>query len=133
MTSGRTLLADALREGLPGWQILSDARVLDSVKQPGACVLWTAKRAKVPSLGLHWFQDDVTLYVLTASDRPELVEDSLDELLLTVAQVLEPLSGFHWDTAERATLDEKWLGYRIPVTCVVQVIPEPVPDPDPPT
>lgn len=122
MTSGRTLLADALREGLPGWQVLSDARVLDSVKMPGACVLWTSKRAKAPSLGLGWFMDEVVLYVLSATDKPELIEDALDDLLIQVAQVLEPLDAFHWESAERATLDEKWLGYRIPVTCFVQIV-----------
>lgn len=124
MTSGRSILAAALKLALPSWQVIADARGLDSVRQPGACVLWTAKRIKAPQLGLSWFKDEVELWILTATDKADLIEDDLDDLLLQVGAVLEPLTSFHWDTAERGTLNESFHGYRITVTCAVQVTPE---------
>lgn len=127
MTSGRSILAEALRGAL-GWLILADARQLDSVPQPGACVLWTERRTKAPTLGLHWFKDEITLLVLTATEDPTKLEDNLDQLLLEVAHALEPLESFTWETAQRVSLKDTFPGYQIAITCFVQVVPNPEPD-----
>lgn len=125
MSSGRKILAEALKAALPSWQILSHARQLDSVRKPGACVLWTGKRTRYPSLGLGWFTDEVTLWVLTAADKPDVIEDDLDDLLAEVMQALEPLDTFHWDTAERDVLAGTFDGYRLTVICAVHLIEDP--------
>lgn len=119
--SGRKMLHSALSATLPGWQVVSDARALDAIRRPGAAVMWTAKRAKAPALGLDWFTDEVTLWILTPTDRPADLEDSLDSLLLTVMEALEPLDAFHWETAERGVLAEKFEGYRLTITCAFRI------------
>ncbi|MFT3832877.1 MAG: hypothetical protein QM711_06090 [Micropruina sp.] len=119
--SGRKLLADALRAALPTWQVLSHTGQLDSVRQPGAVVLWTSRRTRAPKLGLDWFADEVELWVLTATDKPALIEDDLDALLLAVMQALEPLGSFAWETAERAVLADVYDGYRMTITCMWRV------------
>lgn len=123
--SGRKLLADALGAALPAWQILSHTGQLDTVKQPGACVLWTQNRRKAPNLGLSWFIDQVELWVLTATSKPDLIEDDLDALLLDVMAALEPLDSFTWDVAERDVLADTFDGYRLAVTCIFQLTTEP--------
>jgi hypothetical protein len=126
--SGRTILAQALRAGLPGWQIVADARALDPIRRPGAAVLWTASRRKAPALGLDWFADELTLWVLTATDKPEQLEDDLDGLLLQLLEVLEPLTAFAWEQADRGVLADKFEGWRLTVTCCFQLTPTPDPD-----
>lgn len=121
--SGRKLLAGALTAALPGWTILSHARQLDVLTKP-TCVLWTDKREKAPALGLAWFRDEVTLWVLTAADLPALVEDDLDGNLYEVMQALEPLNEYAWGTAERDVLAESFDGYKLTVTCVWQMLPD---------
>ena len=122
--SGRKLLADALKAALPSWQVVSDARALDSVRKPGACVLWTADREKAPALGLHWFKDAVRLWVLTASDKPSEIEDDLDDLLLQAMEALEPLDAFAYERWERGTLNDVFSGYFTDVTCLFSVTPD---------
>lgn len=116
--SGRKLLADALKAALPTWQVVSTARPLDSVKKPGAVVLWTSRIEKAPALGLHWFREECVLWVLTAADKPDAIEDDLDDLLYQVMQALEPLDSFAWDVAERDVLAETFHGYRMTITCL---------------
>lgn len=125
MTTGRTRLAQALRAGLPAWQIVSDLRQLDGVRRPGAILLWTQNRRKAPALGLAWFSDEVTLQVLTATDKPDRIEDDLDDLLLQVMQVLEPLDAFAWETAERVTVADTWHGWQLTITCIFQLTTDP--------
>ena len=124
MTSGRALLAQALRAALPTWQIVSDARQLDSVRKPGAILLWSSKRTKAPALGLQWFADEVTLQVLTATDKPDKIEDDLDDLLLQVMTTLEPLTTFAWETAERVAVADTWHGWQLTITCIYQLTTE---------
>ena len=58
--SGRKLLEAALKAALPTtWQIVADARALDGIRKPGAAVLWTARRARPPKLGLDAVQDEL--------------------------------------------------------------------------
>lgn len=128
--SARTALRDALVAGLSGWQVVSDPRVLDVVRKPGAVVLGTQKLQKVPALGLGWFTCDLTLWVLTAATKPDAIEDDLDGLLLTVLAVLEPLEWATWDTAERLVLADAFDGYKLTVTATVQLVEEPEPEPE---
>lgn len=116
--SGRSELAVALKDALPGWQIVSDARALDSVRKPGAAVLWTVSHRRAPALGLDWFQDEVALWVLTPTDKPADIEDDLDDLLLQLLEALEPLASFAWEVAERGQLNDRYDGYRLAVTCL---------------
>lgn len=120
--SGRTVLRDALTAGLTGWQVVSDPRALDSVRKPGAVVLGTNKRTRTPTLGLGWFTEELTLWVLTATTRPDQIEDDLDALLLQVLQVLEPLDSVRWDVAERLVLADTYDGYKITITTLVQLV-----------
>lgn len=126
--SGRAMLADALSAALPAWQVLSHTGQLDAVKQPGACVLWTSNRRKAPTLGLDWFIDQTEMWVLTATTRPELIEDDLDALLLAVMEALEPLDSFSWDMAERGVLADAFDGYRLTISCVWQAVPDDEPE-----
>ena len=116
--TGRAHLAAALADGLGDWQIVSDARALDSVRRPGAAVLWTSKRQQLTDRGTGWYQDEVTLWILTAATKPADIEDDLDALLFAATQALEPLDAFHWETAERGVLAEKFDGYRLTVVCI---------------
>jgi hypothetical protein len=119
--SARKALRDALSAALEGWQLVSDPRSLDSVRKPGAVVLGTNKRTRVPALGLGWFTEELTLWVLTATTKPELIEDDLDGLLLQVLEVLEPLEWASWDTADRMVLADAYDGYKLTVTTNVQL------------
>lgn len=121
MSTARVQLSEALREVLTDWQIVSDARVLDSVRKPGACVLWTSKRSRNPAGGTRWFTDEVVLWVLSAADAVAL-EDDLDALLLRVMEVLEPLAWANWTEAERGQLMERFEGYRLTVTCSFPIV-----------
>ncbi len=126
--TGRVLLAQALGAALEGWQIVADARVLDSVKRPGACVLWTSKRQRLSDKGTGWYLDEVTLWVLTATDKPDQLEDDLDALLMAATEALEPLDAFHWESAERGNLNDRFDGYRLTVSCVFHTEPETEPE-----
>lgn len=130
MTSGRALLAQQLRDALPAWQIVSDTRQLDGVRRPGAILLWTQSRRKAPALGLDWFTDEVTLQVLTAADKPDRIEDDLDELLFQVMAALEPLDAFAWDLAERVAVADTWHGWQLTITCIYQLTTDPDPEPE---
>lgn len=125
MTSGRTLLAAALEAALPTWQIVTDTRQLDSVRRPGAVLLWTQTRKRAPALALDWFADEITLQVLTAAEKPAAIEDDLDYLLLAVMEALEPLDAFTWETAERVTVADTWHGWELTVTCIFQLTNQP--------
>lgn len=124
--SGRKLLAEALSAALPTWQIVAHARALDGVRPPAGIVLWTTKRTKAPALGLDWFADELTLWALTASDNPKLLEDDLDARLLDVMAALEPLTDFAWTAAERGVLADTYDGWRLTLTCLWH----PTTDPD---
>lgn len=115
--SGRKLLADALKTALPAWQIVSDARTLDGVRKPGAAVLWTARRLRPDKVTLDLLTDEITLWVLTATDRPADIEDDLDQLLDLAIEVLESLDWCVWAEATRGVLAETWHGWQLTVTC----------------
>lgn len=121
MTSGRQMLATALATALPSWMILSDARQLDRLELPGACVLWTQRRTRPEKLSLDLLQDEVTLWVITATDSPALIEDTLDDMLDDVLQALAPLQPFHWSDAERGVLADTFQGWRLTVTCLYNI------------
>lgn len=122
--SGRRMLTEALSAALPSWQVLSHPMQLDAVRQPAAAVLWTQKRSRAPQMDLTWFQDEITLWILTATDKPSLIEDDLDDLLVQVMTALAAHSAFYWDTAERDVLADTFHGYRLTVQCVWQLEPE---------
>ena len=119
--SGRSILAVQLAQALPDWQIVSDARQIDTVQRPGACILWTEKVTRPAKLGLDYMQDEITLWVLTPVDRPQDIENSLDDLLLAVFEALETLEQFAWTEAERGVLAEKFHGWRVPITCMYKI------------
>jgi len=119
--SGRQLLKTALEAALPDWQIVADARALDTIRRPGAAVLWTARRSRPAKLGLDAVQDEVTLWILTATDKPADVEDDLDGLFLAAAAALEPLDWCAWIDAERGTLADRFEGWRLTITCLYNI------------
>lgn len=119
--TGRKLLADALAVALPAWQIVSDARVLDGVRKPAAVVLWTARRMRPDKLTLDFVTDELTLWVLTAADRPADIEDDLDARLGDVMQALEQLPWCAWTEATRGTLDEHFPGWQLTVSCAYRI------------
>lgn len=121
MSNGRTILAAALREQLTGWQVVSDARQLDSVRNPGAAVVWTQMRKRMELNGFEMLTDEVVVWILTAATKPEDIESSLDVLLLEALEVLEGLPEFSWDQAERGVLSEKFDGWRLSVACAYKI------------
>ena len=126
-SSGRRILAAALKTALPGWQVIDAGRQPDVVRKPGAIMLWTQTRKRAPGLSLGWFVDEITLQVLTAADKVDVIEDDLDNLLLQVMTALEPLDQFAWDTAERVAVNDKFHGWQMAITCIFSVTP--IPDP----
>ena len=122
--SGRKLLKAALTAALPGWQIVADARALDGIRKPGAVVLWTARRTRPAKLQLDVVTDEVTVWILTATDKPADVEDDLDELFTAVADALEPLDWCAWTEAERGTLADRYEGWRLTITCLYTITEE---------
>ena len=122
--SGRQLLKAALEAALPGWQIVADARALDSIRKPGAAVLWTARRTRPAKLNLDVVTDEVTLWILTATDKPADVEDDLDDLFTAVTAALEPLDWCIWTDAERGTLADRYEGWRLTITCLYNISQE---------
>jgi hypothetical protein len=129
--SGRTALAETLTAGLPNWLILSDARQLDRVPKPGACVLWTAKRHRLELNGFNYTRDEVELWVLTATDKPADIEDDLDQQFEQVVQVIEAAPAFAWTEAARGVLADKFHGWQITVICAARI--DHTPDPEEPT
>ena len=119
--NGRQLLAEALKQQMAGHQIVSDARQLDSVRSPGAVVVWTQLRKRAVLNGFTMLTDDVVVWVLTPATKPEEIEDSLDGLLLEVLEVLESLPQFTWDQAERGVLSDKFDGFRITAECAYKI------------
>lgn len=119
--SGRRLLAALIAAAMPAWQVVSDARAIDSVRRSGAAVLWTSRRSRLDKLGLDWLQDEVTVWIVTGVDKPEDIEDDLDDLLLDLMAALEPADSYVWSDAERGVLAEKFQGWRMTVTCVYQI------------
>ncbi len=122
--NARTLLHDALHDALAGWQIVADARAIDTVRRPGAAVLWTEKVTRPAKLGLDYAETTMVLWVLTAVDNPAVIEDDLDDLLLAVFEALEPLEWCGWTEAERGVLNEKFNGWRVSVTCLNKITEE---------
>lgn len=122
--NARTMLRDALSEALTAWQVVADARAIDTVRRPGAAVLWTEKITRPPKLGLDYAETTMVLWVLTAVDNPALIEDDLDGLLLDVLAVLEPLQWCGWVEAERGVLAEKFNGWRVTLTCLNKITDE---------
>lgn len=122
--NARTLLRDALAAALPSWQIVADARAIDTVRKPGAAVLWTDKITRPPKLGLDYAETTMVLWVLTAADRPEAIEDDLDSLLLAAFEVIEPLDWVGWAEADRGVLADKFNGWRITLTCLNKITEE---------
>ena len=121
-------MAEALRAALPTWQIVSDPREIDSVRKPGALILFTAKRTRLAKLGLDWLTDDIELYVVTAADKVELIEDDLDNLVAQVMNALEPLDAFSWTEATRETLLDRFNTWKLPITCVYKLDTDPEPE-----
>lgn len=119
--NGRQILADALRTKLVNWQVVSDARQIDSVRRPGAAVVWTQTRKRMELNGFAMLTDEVVVWVLTAATKPEEIENDLDSLLLDVLEVLEGLPEFTWSEAERGVLVEKFDGWRLPVACAYKI------------
>ena len=122
--SGRQLLKAALETALPAWQIVADARALDGIRKPGAAVLWTARRTRPAKLNLDVVTDEVTLWILTATDKPADVEDDLDDLFATLTAALEPLDWCIWTDAERGTLADRYEGWRLTITCLYNITQE---------
>jgi hypothetical protein len=122
--NARAMLRDALADVLPDWQIVADARVLDSVRDPGAVVLWTEKLARPPKLGLDYVETTMALWVLTPSENPTRIEDDLDLLLLYVLAALELLEWCAWTEAERGVLADKFNGWRLTVSCLNKITEE---------
>lgn len=121
MSNGRSILAAAFREQLTGWQVVSDARQLDSVRNPGAAVVWTQRRKRAVLNGFEMLTDEVVIWVLTSATKPEEIESSLDGLLLEALEVLEGLPEFTWDQAERGVLSERFDGWRLTCLCAYKL------------
>lgn len=119
--SGRRTLAEHLETALPGWQIVSDAHVIDTVRKPGAAVVWTSRRRRWEKLGFDWLDDEITVWVLTAAEKAADIEDDLDDLLIRFLAALEDQPAYSWTEAERGVLAEKFQGWRVPVTCLYQL------------
>ena len=116
MDSGRKQLAAILKEALPAWQHVSDKRNIDAVLKPAACVVWASERKRMPLNGFNCLVETVEVWVLSASSDVTKIEDDLDDRLMDVLDVIEPLTEFKWDTASRGIL-ENHDGWKIEITC----------------
>ena len=128
--SARTQVRDALKAQLTGWQIVADPRQLDVVTKPGAAVLATMKMTRPATYEFNYVQNDLVLWVLTATTKPELIEDDLDDLLLAALAVLEGIEGVLWTEAERGVLSETFEGWKVTLSCgfpLAALNPEPEP------
>lgn len=121
MAHARSTLGAILRDKLEGWTIVDTARQLDSIPKPGAVVLWGSKRTSSQTNGLPFLVDEVTLWVLTAADKPDAVEDDLDALLETVLEAIEDAPAFAWTEAERGVLADRWQGWQLTLTAVQNI------------
>lgn len=122
MNTGRKILADALKAALPNWQIVSDSRVIDSVRSPGACVAWGHEFKRVTRNGKSFLAETVDLYVLGyLTENSTKVEDTLEDELFQVLEVLEPLDSFTWDTITRTTFEDAYPAWKIELTCVFPI------------
>lgn len=118
--SGRKILADKLSDDLDGWLVASTAKPIDAITRP-TCVLWTTRRKRDEQIELSLLTDEIELWVLDPTTKPELIEDALDARLLEVIEALEQYEAFSWDTAERAVLAEVFSGWRMTITCIYNV------------
>lgn len=117
MITGRNILTTALKAELERWTVVSDPRQIDTVTRPGAIVLWTGKRKRSELNGFEIIADELVLWVLTATTKPDAIEDDLDSQLHAVLEVIEGLDGFTWTEAERAVLADKFEGWSLTVQC----------------
>lgn len=116
MDSGRKQLAAILAEALPDMKIVPDSRVLDSVLIKGACVVWANERKRAQLNGFSFLTETIELWVLSGVSDVTKVEDDLDDLLVKVLEVLDPLEAFKWDTATRSKLDN-FPAWKIDIQC----------------
>lgn len=71
MSSGRKILAERLKAGLPTrWLVISTARGLDAITRP-TVILWTSKRKRNGQLTLSLLQDEIELWVFDPTENPE--------------------------------------------------------------
>lgn len=121
MDSGRTLLAGALREAYPSWQIVDTPRAVDSVRKPAAAVLWSERRTRQELQKLTLMAETVVMWVLTASDDPKAIEDDLDELLMAALAVVEATPQLSWTETNRGVLNDKFEGWRIEIQAAYKI------------
>lgn len=118
--SGRKILADKLSDDLDGWLVVSTPKALDAIARP-TVVLWTTRRKRDGQIELSLLTDEIELWVLDPTTKPELIEDALDARLLEVIEALEQYKEFAWEAADRAVLAEVFSGWRMTLTCIYNV------------
>lgn len=119
MSARRDLVA-ALRAGLPGWRITGYPRVPGDIHRP-TVMCWQDRLTRSEQINLDRVRATLTIWVLTAKDHPEQVDDDLDDLLTEVLAVLQPLTWLMWTEAERGVLADTFPGYQITATAYYQI------------
>lgn len=132
--SARTVLAEALAEGLPEtytdpsgraltYRVTGFQRQLDRVDSR-TLMVWQ-DRLTPQGIGTDRAAVTLTVWVLTPFDTSPAADDDLDDALLDVLNVLHGRRDFVWTDAERGVLADTWHGYKLTVRAGGHIIRTP--------
>lgn len=119
--SGRELVAAAIGAARPDWNVIATARKIDATSRP-TVIVWPTTITRIEQHGVNWLQTSLEVWVITSTGTPtDKLESALEQLVVQLLEVLEPLHEIAWDTAERGVLDETFHGWKVTVTTVHQI------------
>lgn len=115
MPSARQQLVAALSAQFPQMRVVGFADLPDAIAKPMICC-WAdfiERRADVSSQSV---QVRFEVWLLVGTERIAAAEDALDEHVEAVYRALQEIPWIEFTSGERATLDDRWHGWRFSVT-----------------
>lgn len=113
----RQQLAGALIQGLNDdtVQVVPDLRVLGTLDPQTSWIIQLFRTSIEPGSTIGKFWADFELWVVDPSKESETVEDSLDDHVDDLINVLDSLTWLTWSKAERDTHPSGYHGYRLTI------------------
>lgn len=113
-SSARDLIVASLSEQLPGVTVKAHAGPVEELTQDAVLVRLDSVRP-APELPRVYAYTG-TLLAVAASTDEAAGDDDVDELLEDVLDVIVATPGVIFESAQRATLDDRWHAWEITVT-----------------
>lgn len=121
--SPRIKAAGLLREMLPEWNVISEAREADAISKK-TVLLWTSEAKRLEFINLSHVKWTLEAWITVPHSGANAAkfEESLDLALLEFLGAIEALTEITWESATRGALDGVIDGYRIPLTLSYQFL-----------